>query len=132
MEQYSNILSTFILITFRLITELDWEYAILVTGGLVLSCCAFGCLMRPLESSQAKANHYHHLQHQQQKQQCHHYQHHLKIIINMIVIILLAEGGTSRRGGKAADPEQWNPTGGRIGRQWETSERTCRSLSSSE
>ena len=73
--------------TFRLITALEWEYAILVTGGLVLSCCAFGCLMRPLESSQAKASHYHH-HHQQQKQ------HHLIIIINMIVIILLAEGGT--------------------------------------
>ena len=84
MEQYSNILSTFILMTFRLITALEWEYAILVTGGLVLSCCAFGCLMRPLESSQAKANHYHHHQQHQQKQ---HYQHHLIIIINMIVII---------------------------------------------
>ena len=78
MEQYSNIPSIFILMTFRLITALDWEYAILVTGGLVLSCCAFGCLMRPLESSQAKANHYHHHHHQQQqqKQQYHHYQHH--------------------------------------------------------
>ena len=67
MDQYSNIPTTFILITFRLITALDWEYAILVTGGLVLSCCAFGCLMRPLESSQAKANHYHHHHHQQQQ-----------------------------------------------------------------
>jgi len=49
-------LGTFIMapVTEGLITALDWEYAILVTGGLVLSCCAFGCLMRPLESSQAK------------------------------------------------------------------------------
>jgi len=49
-------LGTFIMapVTEGLITALEWEYAILVTGGLVLSCCAFGCLMRPLESSQAK------------------------------------------------------------------------------
>ena len=41
---------------FRLITALGWEYAILIVAGLVLTCIAFGCLMRPLESSQASAS----------------------------------------------------------------------------
>ena len=37
----------------RLITALGWEYAILITACLVLTCIAFGCLMKPLESTQA-------------------------------------------------------------------------------
>jgi len=50
-------LGTFIMapVTEGLITALGWEYAILITAGLVLTCIAFGCLMRPLESSQASA-----------------------------------------------------------------------------
>jgi len=51
-------LGTFIMapVTEGLITALGWEYAILITACLVLSCIAFGCLMRPLESSQASAS----------------------------------------------------------------------------
>jgi len=51
-------LGTFIMapVTEGLITALGWEYAILITACLVLTCIAFGCLMRPLESSQASAS----------------------------------------------------------------------------
>lgn len=51
-------LGTFIMapVTEGLITALGWEYAILIVAGLVLTCIAFGCLMRPLESSQASAS----------------------------------------------------------------------------
>jgi MFS family permease len=51
-------LGTFIMapVTEGLITSLGWEYAILIVAGLVLTCIAFGCLMRPLESSQASAS----------------------------------------------------------------------------
>ena len=41
---------------FRLITALGWEYAILCVAGLVLTCIAFGCLMRPLESGQTSSS----------------------------------------------------------------------------
>jgi len=48
-------LGTFIMapVTEGLITALGWEYAILITACLVLTCIAFGCLMKPLESTQA-------------------------------------------------------------------------------
>ena len=77
---------------FRLITALGWEYAILITACLVLSCIAFGCLMRPLESSQASASK----------------------VKNPVVLLkmscwlsfFLAEGRTTRRR-KAAYTEQW-------------------------
>merc|ERR1719336_1298945 len=46
-------LGTFIMapVTEGLITALEWEYAILVTGGLVLGIIFFGCLMRPLRNT---------------------------------------------------------------------------------
>lgn len=49
-------LGTFIMapVTKWLITQFGWKYAILITACLVLTCIAFGCLMRPLENTTSK------------------------------------------------------------------------------
>jgi len=48
-------MGTFIMapVTEGLITKLGWEYAIFITGCIVLTCILFGCLMRPLETNQS-------------------------------------------------------------------------------
>ena len=44
---------TFIMapVTKGLIQHFGWEGAMLITSGLILNCIAFGCLMRPIQST---------------------------------------------------------------------------------